>query len=318
MDDLLCKEKETVLEVEVRNEEYQLNQSHQEFDVSEEEHVGVMIEREIVLGFKKDENLVFDDWLKRARLNAINWILKTRAALGFGFQTAYLSVTYLDRFLSKRSIHGENHWAIRLLSIACLSLAAKMEECNVPGLSDFQLEDYFFDGKVIQRMELLVLSTLEWNMSIITPFAFLSYFIKKFCNESPTSSVVSNTMQRIFTVIMEEVNLMDHKPSVVAAAATFVALDQQLTIEDVRLKMNSISQHPLLEANDVFAFYNLIQRLYEEKIKRVELLYTPNSSVIRSRPIHYAVAMTKRRRLSFIDDEDGGDKKGPHQENPKI
>lgn len=45
-----------------------------------------------------------------------------------------------------------------------------------------------------------------------------------------------------------EVNLMDHKPSVVAAAATFVALDQQLTIEDVRLKMNSISQHPLLEA----------------------------------------------------------------------
>lgn len=100
-------------------------------------------------------------------------------------------------------LQGENHWAIRLLSIACLSLAAKMEECNVPGLSDFQLEDYFFDGKVIQRMELLVLSTLEWNMSIITPFAFLSYFIKKFCNESPTSSVVSNTMQRIFTVIME-------------------------------------------------------------------------------------------------------------------
>lgn len=85
MDDLLCKEKETVLEVEVRNEEYQLNQSHQEFDVSEEEHVGVMIEREIVLGFKKDENLVFDDWLKRARLNAINWILKVCSSTYFLF-----------------------------------------------------------------------------------------------------------------------------------------------------------------------------------------------------------------------------------------
>lgn len=44
-----------------------------------------------------------------------------------------------------------------------------------------------------------------------------------------------------------EFNLMDHKPSVVAAAATLVAFDQKLTIEDVRLKMNSISQHPLLQ-----------------------------------------------------------------------
>lgn len=35
---------------------------------------------------------------------------------------------------------------------------------------------------------------------------------------------------------------MDHKPSVVAAAATLLALDQTLTIEDVRMKMSSTSQ----------------------------------------------------------------------------
>jgi zona occludens toxin (predicted ATPase) len=74
-----------------------------------------------------------------------------------------------------------------------------------------------------------------------------------------------------------------------------------------------------ISQNDVFACYNLIQRLYEEKIKREELkgLCTPNSSVIRSRPTDYAVAMTTRRRLSCTDDEDGGNEKGPHQENPK-
>ncbi|KEH35815.1 putative cyclin D [Medicago truncatula] len=320
MDDLLCHEKETCLEVEERDEEWSMNQSHQEFGVSEEEHVGLLLQREIAFGFKKDENVVLEDSFKRARLNAINWILKKREALDFHFETAYLSVTYLDRFLSKHFIDGEKDWAMRLLSIACLSLAAKMEECNVPELSQFQLEDdYVFEGKVIQKMELFVLSSLDWNMGIITPFSFLSYFIKKFSNESP-SPIISNTMHPIFTVVMEEFNLMDHKPSVVAAAATLVAFDQKLTIEDVRLKMNSISQHPLLQPDDVFACYSLIQRLYEEKIKREEHkhLCTPNSSVIRSRPIDYAVAMTKRRRLSFIDDEDGGDKKGPHQENPKI
>ena len=44
-----------------------------------------------------------------------------------------------------------------------------------------------------------------------------------------------------------EVNLVDHRPSVIAAAAILVALDQQLTIEAVELKMSSIHQYSFLE-----------------------------------------------------------------------
>ncbi|CAL0329700.1 unnamed protein product [Lupinus luteus] len=40
-----------------------------------------------------------------------------------------------------------------------------------------------------------------------------------------------------------EVNLMDHKPSVIATSTNLVALDQQLTIEDVELKIRPIPQH---------------------------------------------------------------------------
>jgi len=40
---------------------------------------------------------------------------------------------------------------------------------------------------------------------------------------------------------------MDQKPSVIAAAATLVAMDQKLTMEEVELKMSSIPQHRLLE-----------------------------------------------------------------------
>jgi tryptophanyl-tRNA synthetase len=70
MVDLLCKENETVLEVE----ECSMNQ----FSVSEEEeeHVRLLIQKEIAFGFKKDENFLFEDSVKRARLNAIYWILK--------------------------------------------------------------------------------------------------------------------------------------------------------------------------------------------------------------------------------------------------
>ena len=52
-------------------------------------------------------------------------------------------------------------WLIRLLPAACLALAAKMEEPKVPSLSDFRLEDDDFGTKLIERMELFVLSTLN-------------------------------------------------------------------------------------------------------------------------------------------------------------
>ncbi|XP_020212663.1 cyclin-D5-1 isoform X2 [Cajanus cajan] len=280
MDDLssslLCQENETCLEEGGEELEHPFVESQHDCGVSEDEHVGILIEREVVLGFKRDESLVLGDWVKRARMEAIDWILKS-----------------------------EKCWAIRLLSIACLSLAAKMEECNVPGLSEFKLDDYSFEGKVIQKMELLVLSTLEWKMGIVTPFDFLSYFHTKLCKDSPPSPIFSKTMQFIFTT-MKEVNLMDHKPSVIAAAATLVAMDQQLTIEAVELKMSSIPQYRLLEPKDVFECYNLIQRLYEENTKRDT--HTPIDMIESSRVTSAAVA--KRRRLTFSDDEGSSGGKG--------
>ncbi|XLR50731.1 hypothetical protein S83_001403, partial [Arachis hypogaea] len=150
---------------------------------------------------------------------------------------------------SEPKTESEKEWAIRLLSIACLSLASKMEKCSVPELSVFQSKDYCFESKVIRRMEILVLTTLDWNMSIITPYDFLPYFITKFCNQPPETTIFSKTMQLIFTTI-KEVGIMDHKPSVVAAAATLVSSDQQLTIEVVELKISSIPQHRFLDLKD--------------------------------------------------------------------
>ena len=67
-------------------------------------------------------------------------------------------------------------WAAQLLSVACVSVAAKMEECQVPALSEFHAGGYDFDSASIRRMELLVLSTLGWRMRAVTPFDFLPCF----------------------------------------------------------------------------------------------------------------------------------------------
>ncbi|XP_015972346.1 cyclin-D5-1-like [Arachis duranensis] len=253
------------MEGKIRIEEHSLAPLQHYDSASEDEYVSILIERETgTLAFKNIESFIFVNCFSHSRMNALNWILQTRATLGFSFQTAYLSMAYFDRFLSKCSIDSGKCWKMRLLSIACLTLAAKMEESEVPVLTEFQSEDYCFENKVIQRMELLVLSTLEWNMVMITPLVFLPYFITKLCNESQTCHVLSKTIQIIFTLI-QEVNLMDHRPSVIAAAATLVAMDQHLTVESVKLKMSSIHEFRFLVAEDIFAYYDQIQSFYIEK-----------------------------------------------------
>ena len=68
-------------------------------------------------------------------------------------------------------------WAARLLSVACVSVAAKMEEYCAPALSELDAGGgYEFCSASVRRMELLVLSTLGWRMAAVTPFDYLPCF----------------------------------------------------------------------------------------------------------------------------------------------
>jgi cyclin D5 len=71
-------------------------------------------------------------------------------------------------------------WALQLLAVACLSLAAKVEEHRVPRLPEFRPDHYDFDSASILRMELLVLTTLNWQMIAATPFPYLGCFAARF------------------------------------------------------------------------------------------------------------------------------------------
>ncbi|KAI8005365.1 Cyclin-D5-3 [Camellia lanceoleosa] len=278
--ELLCQEAEPHLDILINLSDYTVSDSEEE-----EECIKLLLDREINVGFQTHNcsHIVIDNWIKCARLDAIAWILKTRSSLGFRFQTGYLAVTYFDRFLSRRAIDSDKWWAMQLLSVACLSLAAKMEEYRVPSPSEFQLEEYNFESKVIQRMELLVLNTLEWRMSSVTPFAFIHYFIRTLGNHhSPPRNVVSRTIHLILA-IMRDVNLMDHRPSVIAGAATLVALNRKLTRQAFENTINAFSPS---EIEDMSSCYNQMQELDMEKVTIVpKFKISSHLSPIRSREI---------------------------------
>lgn len=77
--------------------------------------------------------------LADARRQAADWILKVVAFYSFSALTSLLAVDYLDRFLVCFHSQRNKPWMTHLAAVACLSIAAKVEETQVPLLLDLQV-----------------------------------------------------------------------------------------------------------------------------------------------------------------------------------
>ncbi|XP_022752041.1 cyclin-D4-2-like [Durio zibethinus] len=192
------------------------------FAIQSDDIIKEMVEREM-------KHLPRDDYLKRlrsgdldlsVRRGALEWISKACASYRFGPLTLCLSINYLDRFLSVYELARGKTWTVQLLAVACLSVAAKMEETKVPLSVDLQVGQpkFVFEDKTIQRMELLVLSTLKWEMHVLTPCSFIDYFLSKICNDQYQSSAsMSRSLQLILSTI-RGIDFLEFRPSEIAAA----------------------------------------------------------------------------------------------------
>lgn len=68
---------------------------------------------------------------------------------------------------------------------------------------------FVFEAKTIQRMELLVLTTLKWRMQAITPFSFIDYFIKKISSDQIASrSSINKSVELILSTLKGESHLI--------------------------------------------------------------------------------------------------------------
>ncbi|CDY14561.1 BnaC03g48980D [Brassica napus] len=205
---------------------------------------------------KEKQLLPSDDYISRLRSGyldldvrrreALNWILKIRGLCRtnsafdaceehqFGPMCICLSMNYLDRFLSVHDFPSGNTWAVQLLAVACLSLAAKVEETEVPMLIDLQAghPQFVFEAKSIQRMELLVLNRLEWRLRAITPFSYIRYFLRKMskCDQEPPNTLISRSLQVIASKTKAGIDFLEFRPSEVAAAVALSVSGELYTV----------------------------------------------------------------------------------------
>ncbi|XP_062102645.1 cyclin-D3-3 [Humulus lupulus] len=169
-----------------------------------------------------------DDSLMAARKDAVHWIFTVKAHYGFSALTVVLAVNYYDRFISSFQFQKDKPWMSQLTAVACLSLAAKVEETDVPLLLGLQVEEsrFVFEAKTVQRMELLVLSTLKWKMHPVTPISFFSHIVRRLGLKTHLHWEFLWRCERLLLSVIPDSRFACYLPSILATATMLHVINE--------------------------------------------------------------------------------------------
>ncbi|XP_039036418.1 cyclin-D3-3-like [Hibiscus syriacus] len=209
-----------------------------------------------------------DEYLVSARKKALDWIFKVKAYYGFNALTMVLAVNYFDRFILSFKFQKDKPWMGQLAAVACLSLAAKVEEIQVPLLLDLQMEEaeYLFDSKTIQRMELLVLSTLQWRMKPVTPISFFDHITRRLGLKTHLHWEFLCRCERLLLFLITDSRFMLYVPSILAAATMMHIIKEVEPCHYLEYQKQLIGVLKICE-DKVNACYELISELLESQYK---------------------------------------------------
>ncbi|BBG95831.1 Cyclin D2 [Prunus dulcis] len=183
-----------------------------------------------------------------ARKQAVDWIGKANAHFSFGPLCQYLSINYLDRFLSAYELPNGKAWTMQLLAVACLSLAAKMEEIDVPLSLDLQNNSK--DGAS-------GFEHIKMENASSYPFSFMDSFLLQINEDQiPLRASILRSSQLILTTA-KGIDFLEFRPSEVAAAIAISVAGEAKTL-DTEKAISMLIQHVDLVKERVVKCVNLI------------------------------------------------------------
>ncbi|KAK4261673.1 hypothetical protein QN277_004636 [Acacia crassicarpa] len=154
---------------------------------------------------------------ERMRAILIDWLIEVQDKFDLMRETLFLTVNLIDRFLEKQSVIRKK---LQLVGLVAMLLACKYEEVSVPVVEDLILiSDKAYTRKEVLEMEKLMLSTLQFNMTVPTPYVFMRRFLK---------AAQADRKMELLAFFLIELSLVDYgmlkfPPSLLAGAAVFTA-----------------------------------------------------------------------------------------------
>ncbi|KAL4608560.1 cyclin-A1-like [Arapaima gigas] len=152
------------------------------------------------------------------RLILVDWLVEVGDEYNLSAETLYLTVNYLDRFLSCMSVLKSK---LQLVGTAAMLIAVKCEEVYPPDVEDFvYITDNSYTRKQLLQMEQLFLKVLAFDLSVPTPLQFLRQFltIESLCSKTENLALYLAELS-----LLELDPFLQYLPSKVAAAAYCLA-----------------------------------------------------------------------------------------------
>lgn len=154
---------------------------------------------------------------ERMRGILVDWLIEVHYKFELMDETLYLTVNLIDRFLAAQPVVRKK---LQLVGVTAMLLACKYEEVSVPVVEDFiVISDKAYSRKEVLEMEKLMINTLQFNLSIPTPYVFMRRFLKA----AQADKKLELLSFFIIELCLVEYETLKFPPSLLAAAAIYTA-----------------------------------------------------------------------------------------------
>ena len=181
---------------------------------------------EIYLTLKSTEEQFLPDsnyMSKRSDINSkmrsilLDWLVEVHLKYKLLPETLYITTNIIDRYLSKKDIKRTK---LQLVGVTSMFIASKYEDIYPPEVKDFSyITDNAYTNKEILKMEMEILTTLNFNITFPTPYRFIEIY-RKLLNLDDKTFCFSWFCIELCLI---EYKMIKYKPSFLAASAVFCA-----------------------------------------------------------------------------------------------
>ncbi|KAL2454199.1 Cyclin-A3-2 [Abeliophyllum distichum] len=152
----------------------------------------------------------------------VDWLAEVAEEYKLLPDTLYLTVSYIDRFLSMNAI---NRQRLQLLGVSSMLIASKYEEIRPPRVDDFcYITDNTYTKEEVVKMEADVLKSLNFEMGNPT----VKTFVRRFTWTAQENHTTPDLRLEFLGYYLAELSLLDYGclkflPSLVAASVVFLS-----------------------------------------------------------------------------------------------
>ncbi|MED6223736.1 G2/mitotic-specific cyclin-2 [Stylosanthes scabra] len=234
---------------------------------------------------------------ERMRSILVDWLIEVHDKFNLMQETLFLTINLIDRFLAKQSVVRKK---LQLVGLVAMLLACKYEEVSVPVVGDLILiSDKAYTRKDVLDMviifsifeiasfsrfrlrfsvqtlqEKLMLTTLQFNISVPTAYVFMRRFLK--------AAQADKKLELLAFFLMElslvEYDMLKFPASLLAAAAVYTA---QCTVTGFKQWNKTCEWHTNYSENQIFECSQMMVGLHQNaataKLTGVHRKYSSSS-----------------------------------------